>query len=123
MRLGMDVRGVEVFSNDGSATDQYETDRSDEASEEEQVVRMRVDPSLGRNNALFRVSLKNTVTLEKGISTLKLGKTTMTLFLEQNDGVTAYPRHSSDKTSESLGDFVEVVTDMNNKGGTRDTGW
>lgn len=67
-------------------------------------------------------------TLEKGLSPPKLGKATMTLFLEQIDDVTTYPRYSSDKTSESLGDFVEAVTDMNNashgrKGDTRDTGW
>ena len=42
--------------------------------------------------------------------------------------MTSYPRHSNHKTSESLGEFVEVVTNLSNanqsrKGGTRDTGW
>ena len=127
-RLGLDVRGMEVFSSDDSEASEYETDQGDEESEGEQVQRMGVDPSLGRDNELFGVNVKNVVTLEKGLSPPKLGKATMTLFLEQIDDVTAYPRHSSDKTSESLGDFVEAVTDMNNashgrKGGTRDTGW
>ena len=97
-------------------------------SEEEPRIRMGVDPSLGKDNELFGVGIKNAVTLEKGLSPAKLGKTTLTLFLEQIDDVTAYPRHSSDKTSESLGDFVEAVTDMNQsnqgrKGGSQDTGW
>ena len=40
----------------------------------------------------------------------------------------AYPRHSSHKTQESLGDFVEAVTDLSHhrqgqQGGVRDTGW
>ena len=127
-RLGMDVRNTECFSSDseGGLSD---SDVSVVSSEEEEVVsKMGVDPSMGKDNELFGVGIKNVVTLEKGLSPPRLGKTTISLFLEQIDDVTAYPRHSSDKTSESLGDFVEAVTDMNNasegrKGGTRDTGW
>ena len=42
--------------------------------------------------------------------------------------MTAYPRHANHKTSESLGDFVEAVTDLqqNSQGrkeGCKDTGW
>ena len=40
----------------------------------------------------------------------------------------AYLCHNHHKTSESLGDFVEAVTDLNNqsqmrKGGTKDSSW
>ena len=66
--------------------------------------------------------------LERGLSPTGLGKNTVSLFLEQIDDMTAYPRHNHHKTSESLGDFVEAVTDLNNqsqmwKGGTKDSGW
>ena len=95
-RLGLDVRMVEVFSSDKSEATQYGTDQSKEAAEEVQAARMGVDPSLGKDNELFGVSVKNMVTLEKGLLPPKLGKATMTLFLEQVDDVTAYPCHSSD---------------------------
>ena len=77
---------------------------------------------------MFGTATKNVTVLEKGISPPNLGKKTVSLFLEQIDDMTAYPRHSSHKNSESLGAFVDAVTDLSNasqgrKGGTRDTGW
>ena len=66
--------------------------------------------------------------LERGLAPTGLGKNTTSLFLEHIVDMTAYPRHNHHKTSESLGDFVEAVTDLNNqsqmrKGGTNDIGW
>ena len=53
--------------------------------------------------------------LERGVAPKNLGKQTISLFLEQIDDMTAYPRHTHHKTSESLGDFVEAVTDLSNQ--------
>ena len=90
--------------------------------------RMGVDPSMGKDSELFGVDLKNVVNLEKGLAPANLGKKTASLFLEQINDMAAYPRHSSHKTQESLGDFVEAVTDLSHqqqgqRGGVRDTGW
>ena len=87
-----------------------------------------VDESLGKDNELFGVDVKSVTALEKGLGPHKLGKQSTSLFLEQIDDMTAYPRHTHHKTSESLGEFVEAVTDLGNQGqskqgGVRDTGW
>ena len=65
--------------------------------------------------------------LEAGLGP-KSGKKTISIFLEQIDDMTAYPRHINQKNSEGLGEFVDAVADMNNeregrKVGSRDTGW
>ena len=54
------------------------------------------------------MDLKNVNNLEKGLAPTNLGKKTSSLFLEQIDDMVAYPRHSSHKTQESLGDFVAI---------------
>ena len=87
-----------------------------------------MDVSLGKATGLFGVDIKKFNALERGRAPTGLGKTTTFLFLEQIDDITAYPRHNRHKTSESLGDFVEAVTDLNNqsqmrKGGAKDSGW
>jgi len=41
----------------------------------------------------------------------QLGEKTVSLFFEQIDDMTVYPRDLH-KASESLGDFVEAVTDL-----------
>ena len=85
-----------------------------DVSKSEKVTKMGVDPSLGKDNELFGVGTKNVVPLENELAPSKLGKTTVSLFLEQINDVTTYPCRSSNKTSESLGDILETVTDMNN---------
>ena len=89
---------------------------------------MGVDASLGRENELFGVGIKNVNVLEKGLGPKSLGKKSTSLLLEQIDNMTAYPRHVGHKNLEALGEFVEAVTDLNNhqdgrRGGTKDTGW
>ena len=49
---------------------------------------MGVDPSLGKDNELFGMGIKNVNALEKGLSPPDLGKNTITLFLEQIDDMT-----------------------------------
>jgi hypothetical protein len=83
---------------------------------------------MGKESELFEIDLKNVVNLEKGLAPSKLGKRTTSIFLEQIDDVTAYPRHANHRSSKGLGDFVEAVADLNQerqgrKEGTRDTGW
>ena len=90
--------------------------------------RMGVDPSMGKDTELFGFDIKNINALEANLAPENLGKKTASLFLEQIDDMAAYPRHSGQKTQESLGDFVEAVTDLNHqqqgqRGGVRDTGW
>ena len=87
-----------------------------------------VDPSLGNDNELFKVNLKNVNDLEDGLGIAGIGKTTLRLLLEQIEDMTAYPRHSSTNATEGLGELVEVVTNFNNqdqerRGGASDTGW
>ena len=83
--------------------------------------------SLGKETELFGISIKNVNRLEKGLGPKSLGKTTVSLLLKNINDMSAYPRHSSNKNSEALGEFVEAVTDMNNqydgRGGMKDTGW
>ena len=79
-----------------------------------------------KDSELFGVGLKHVNNLEKGLAPAKLGKCTVTLFLEKIDDVTAYLRHANHWSNE-LGDFVEAVADMNQqhagrKEGARDTG-
>ena len=87
-----------------------------------------VDPSMGKDNELFNVNLKNVDALEDGLGISGLGKTTLRLLLEQIDDMTAYPRHSSTNTTEGLGELVDVVSNFSNQdqerhGGVTDTGW
>jgi len=86
------------------------------------------DPLMGKESELFRVGLKNSNNLEKGLVHPNLGKRTITVFLEQIDDVTAYPRHNNHKTNENLGDFLDAVTDIHQhcqgrKEGVKDIGW
>ena len=83
---------------------------------------------MGKDNELFNVNLKNVDALEDGLGISGLGKTTLRLLLEQIDDMTAYPRHSSTKTTEGLGELVDVVSNFSNQdqeryGGVTDTGW
>ena len=119
-------------SDDYSTTSGYESETSVPTKKKQPSSsnhkRMGVDPSMGKESELFGVDLKNVNHLEKGLSPKNLGKQTASLFLEQIDDMAAYPRHSSHKTQESLGDFVEAVTDLSHqqqgqRGGVRDTGW
>ena len=127
--LGVDESSDESSSQ--SASD-YSTDASPMPKKKRpsssKHKKMGVDPSMGKDTELFGLDVKNVNTLEKGLSPHNLGKKTASLFLEQIDDMAAYPRHSSHKTQEALGDFVEAVTDLNHhqqgrRGGVRDTGW
>ena len=89
---------------------------------------MGVDLSLGKDNELFGVGINNVNALENGLAPPGSGKKTVSIFLEQIDDMTVYPRHISHKNSEALGEFVDAVTDLSNhrdgrRGGTKDTGW
>jgi len=77
---------------------------------------------------LFGVIIKNVNVLEMGLAPYGLGKNSTSLFLNQIGDRTAYPRNNHHKTSESLNDFVEAVTDFHaraqsHKGETKDSGW
>ena len=72
-----------------------------------------VDPSLGKDSELFGVDLKSVANLEAGLTPSSLGKKTVSLFLDQIDAMTAYPRHSNHKAAEGLRDFVEEISDLN----------
>ena len=65
-----------------------------------------VGASLGKETELFGLDIKSVNVLERGLAPTGLGKNATSLFLEQIDDMTAYPRHTHHKTSESLGDFV-----------------
>ena len=100
---------------DGSSSDSYSS--GDSSPKQRKVLRTEgtkagVDKSMGKDNELFGVDVKSVAVLERGIAPANLGKHTISLFLEQIDDMTAYPRHTHHKTSESLGDFVEAVTDL-----------
>ena len=87
-----------------------------------------VDPSMGKDNELFGVQLKNVNALEEGLGISGIGKTTLRLFLEQMEDMTAYPRHSSTNTTEGIGELVEGLSNFRNqeqerRGGVTDTGW
>ena len=87
-----------------------------------------VDPSMGKDNELFGVELKNVHALEEGLGISGIGKTTLRLFLEQMEDMTAYPRHSSTNTTEGLGELVEGLSNLRNqeqerRGGVTDTNW
>ena len=89
---------------------------------------MGVDSSLGKDMELFGVNIKSVNVLERGLAPTGIGKLSTPLFPEQIGDTTAYPRHSHHKTSESLGEFVETVTELKNtdrmrQGGTKDSGW
>lgn len=108
---------------------EYDSD-SNESTEEGTLAEehIGVDPSLGKDNELFKVNTKNVNGLETGLGSPGLGKQTLRLLLEQIEDMTAYPRHSSTNTTEGIGELVEVVTnlkhqDQERQGGTIDTGW
>ena len=87
-----------------------------------------VDSLMGKDNELFGVGINNVNVLEKGLAPPGSGKKTISLYLEQIDDTTVYPRHVNHKSSEAMGKFVDAVTDLQNsrdgrKGGTKDTGW
>lgn len=73
-----------------------------------------VDPSLRKENELFRGNLKGVNNLERGLAPSNLGKLTITIFLQQIDNMILYFRYNHNKTSESFGEFVKAVTDPNN---------
>ena len=68
------------------------------------------DPSLGRDNELFNVNIKNINGLEDGLRSSGIGKTTRCLLLGQMEDMTAYPHHSSTIAAEGIGELVEAVT-------------
>jgi len=131
------VLGMDVDSSDESDISFSDSDSSLEGkppskpktTSKEEIKKIGVDSSLGKDNELFGLGIKNVNTLEKGLAPHGLGKHSISLFLEQIDDMTAYPRHVSHKNSEALGDFVEAVTDLSyhkegrRAGGTKDTGW
>ena len=87
-----------------------------------------LDPSIVKTSELFGVDLKMVNRLEKDPALLNLGKHIITMFLEYIDDVKAYLLHANHKTNESLGNFVEVVTDLQHhcqgrKEGIKDIGW
>ena len=87
-----------------------------------------IDPSLGNENELFNVNIKNVNGLEDGLGPSGIGKTTRHLLLEQMEDMTAYPRHSSTVATEGIGELVEAVTGFKHQeqekhGGSSDTGW
>ena len=87
-----------------------------------------VDASHRKDTELFGLDIKSVNVLERGIAPTDLGKNTTSFFLDQIGDMIAYPRHNHHKTFESLGDFIEAVTDLNNqsqmrKGGMKNSGW
>ena len=87
-----------------------------------------VDPSLWKDTELFGIDIKSVSNLEAGLTPAKIGKKTSSLFLDQIDDMTSYPRHLSQKSAEGLGDFVEAVSDLNQHRqdqtiGSWDNGW
>ena len=57
-----------------------------------------------------------------------MGKRTVHLFLEQIEDMSAYPCHHNTKSSEGVGEIVQVVTAMNShaqgkRGGLTNMGW
>ena len=116
--------GMEVVSSDeenisssdsGFSSDDAPPRRLKKASRSRVEHKTGVDASSGKDSELFGVDLKSVNVLERGLAPSGLGKHTTSLFLEQIDDMTAYPRHTHQKTSESLGDFVEAVTDLSNQ--------
>lgn len=66
--------------------------------------------------------------MEQGIVPSGLGKRTVHLFLEQIEDMSAYPCHHNAKSSEGVGELVQVVTAMSShaqekRGGSTDVGW
>jgi len=121
--------GVRFFLSD-ELEDKFVDSASGESTTEgaDELNMMGVDLSMGKEGELFRVGLKNVMTLEKRLAPASLGKKTGSLFLEQIDDMTAYPRHTNHKNSEGLRDFVEAVTYLINlrggrQGGALDLGW
>jgi len=83
---------------------------------------------MGKESELFGVSFKNIDRLEQGLAPSGLGKRTVHLFLEQIEDMLAYPRYHNTKSSEGVGELVQVVTTMNShaqgkRGGLTDMGW
>jgi len=74
-----------------------------------------MDSSIGKDMELFGVDIKRVNVLERGLARTGLGNNSTSFFLEQIDDKTSYPRHSHHKTSESLGEFMEAVTDLSNR--------
>ena len=72
-----------------------------------------VDPSLGKDTELFGIDIKSVSNLEAGLTSTKISKKTSSLLLDQIDDMTSQPRHSSQRSAEGLGDFVEAVSDLN----------
>ena len=125
--LGMDQPTSDAYSSsDASASDSDSSPPPSSKPSASKSKKMGVDPSLGKDNELFGIGIKNVNVLEAGLGPSNSGKKTISIFLEQIDDMTAYPRHINHKNSEGLGEFVDAVTDMNNerdgrKGGSRDT--
>ena len=101
-------------SDSGYSTEESTPKKTKNSTPKEKSSR-GVDESMGKDHELFGVDVKSVAGLERGIAPSNLGKQTISLFLEQIDDMTAYPRHTHHKTSESLGDFVEAVTDLSNQ--------
>jgi len=83
---------------------------------------------MGKESELFGVSLKNVDRLEQEISPSGLCKCTVHLFLEQIEDMSAYPRHHDAKSSEGVGELLQVVMAMSShtqrkRGGLTSVGW
>ena len=92
------------------------------------MAKVGVDPSLGKDTELFGIDIKSVSNLEAGLTPVNTSKKTSSLFLDQIDDMTSYPRHSNQKSANGLEDFVEAVSDLNQhrqgrKVGSRDNGW
>ena len=108
----MDASVDESDDSVSESSDSVIASRNESKGRKKEGAVLGLDSSMGKESELFGVDLKNVNNLEKGLAPPNLGKRTITMFLEQIDDVTAYPRHANHKTNESLGDFVEAVADM-----------
>ena len=85
------------------------------------------DPSIGRENELFGVNIKNVHNLEKDLVPISLGQNISHFFLEQINNMTSYPVIVLQATPK-LRELVEVVIGYQDfkqekHGGMIDAGW
>ena len=74
--------GLDVLLSDKSEKYLSQYELSTGTLETSKVIHIVVDPLLGKENELFRMGFKNVKTLEKGLALPRLGKETISLFLE-----------------------------------------
>ena len=56
--------------------------------------------------------MKNINALEEGLGISGIGNTTLCLFLEHMEDMTAYPHHSSTNTTEGIKELVEDLSNL-----------